>query len=151
VVRSVREALSGVADEGAIAVEHVGSTSVEGILAKPVIDLAVGVTDGVDRSAVAARLVELGYLYRGDAGEDGGLLFMLESRPWVRVVHAHVVELGGRQWRDYLALRSVLRSSADARDAYGRVKVDLAAAAPDDPRGYTDGKTEVVRRLLGPG
>lgn len=131
----------------AAGVEHVGSTAVPGLVAKPIIDLAAGVGDARPE-AVRQPLERLGYQYRGDAGEHGGLVFVLDDRPRHRVAHVHVVEYGGSQWRRYLAFRDLLRSDASARAAYARLKIGLARTYPDDRKAYQDAKDGLVRDLL---
>jgi GrpB-like predicted nucleotidyltransferase (UPF0157 family) len=144
IVRSLRAALGGVAE----AVEHVGSTAVPGLVAKPILDFAIGVPAGVALEAVIDPTSRLGWIYRGDAGADGGWVFVLEDAPWNRVAHAHVVEHGGEQWQGYLQLRQVLRESSGARRAYEHTKQRLAAEFPNDRERYTAGKTRTVQRLL---
>lgn len=130
-------------------VEPIGSSSVLGLLAKPIIDLAVGLTPDDDIAHVTEVLEAAGWIYRGDAGNAGGHVFVLETRPWHRVAHLHAVEIGGEQWSNYLRLRNLLRSSPAARDRYETEKVRLADEHIDDREAYTAGKTYVVRALLG--
>jgi len=129
-------------------IEHIGSSSVSTLLAKPIIDLAVGLSDHDQFALVRDRLVDTGWIYRGDAGVDGGHVFVLETRPWHRVAHIHVVEYDGEQWRNYLRLREVLRRSADARARYEAAKQQLVVEFGDDRKAYTDGKSAIVRSLL---
>lgn len=119
-----------------------------GLLAKPIVDLAVGLSTDRDLDAVTKELEEAGWIYRGDAGDSGGHVFVLEARPWHRVAHLHVVGHGGLQWRNYLRLRDLLRTSPDARHQYEAVKLRLAAEHGDDRLAYTDGKSAVVSSLL---
>ena len=140
---SIEQALS----DRAARVEHVGSTAVPGLVAKPIIDLAAGVR-GASATAVREPLERLGYHYRGDAGERGGLVFVLEDRPRHRVAHVHVVELDGAQWQRYLAFRDLLRSDAPARAAYARLKLELARNFAQDRKAYTDAKQGPVSDLL---
>jgi GrpB-like predicted nucleotidyltransferase (UPF0157 family) len=134
--------------ECAVAVEHVGSTAVPGLLAKPIIDLAIGVQSGTRVESLIEPMQAAGWIYRGDAGDAGGWVFVLEDEPWHRVAHAHGVEHDGVAWRRYLAFRGLLRSSTDARRAYEQAKVRLAEEYASDARRYTDGKTETVEGLL---
>jgi len=140
----VKDALDGVAAD----VEVVGSSSVLDLLAKPIIDLAVGLDTGQSISSVTARLQADGWMYRGDAGSEGGHVFVLETRPWHRVAHLHVVEHEGSQWRNYLRLRDLLRRSPEARHRYEAIKLKLTEQNPTDRKAYTTGKTEVVTSLL---
>jgi GrpB-like predicted nucleotidyltransferase (UPF0157 family) len=140
----VVEALDGLAAE----VELVGSSSVLGLLAKPIIDLAVGLDAKQSMSSVTARLEADGWIYRGDAGDQGGHVFVLECRPWHRVAHLHVVDDHGDQWRAYLRFRDVLRRSSEARERYEAVKLRLAEQRPVDRKAYTDGKTAIVTSII---
>jgi GrpB-like predicted nucleotidyltransferase (UPF0157 family) len=121
---------------------------VPGLLAKPIIDLAVGLRSGTALDAVEIPLSELGWIYRGDAGENGGWVFVLEDAPWRRVAHAHGVEFGGRQWVRYLRFRELLRRDEAARRAYEDTKSRLAERFPDGRAGYTEGKDLTVCALL---
>jgi GrpB-like predicted nucleotidyltransferase (UPF0157 family) len=132
----------------AVGVEQIGSASVEGLLAKPIIDLAIGLTADQELQPVRERLVVTGWIYRGDSGGQGGHLFVLETKPWHRVAHAHVVEHDGDQWNNYLRLRDLLRRSPGARQRYEATKLQLIKQVGGDRTAYTDGKTEVVTSLL---
>ncbi len=129
-------------------VEHIGSTAVPGLMAKPIVDLAVGVQPGVAVEDVSERLSQLGWIYRGDAGDDGGWVFVMEDSPWHRVAHAHGVPFGGVQWVRYLAFRDLLRRSSEARKTYEATKRRLAEEFPDGRAEYTAGKGPTVERLL---
>jgi GrpB-like predicted nucleotidyltransferase (UPF0157 family) len=141
---AIREALG----EHAVGIEHVGSTAVPGLAAKPIIDVAVGVGNGVGTDTVRASLEGLGYEFRGNAGESGGLVFVLSDRPQHRVAHVHVVEHGGSQWHRYLAFRDLLLEHESARAVYERTKRDVAERFPNDRKSYQAAKEAVVRSLL---
>ena len=143
-VASVRSALSRLADD----VQHVGSSAVAGLPAKPVLDLAIAVPARVQVDELVGPMVGLGWIYRGDAGDDGGWVFVMEDAPWHRVAHAHGVAAGGPQWRRYIEFRDLLRASAAARRTYGEAKRRLARRFPDDARRYTDAKRPTVEALL---
>lgn len=130
------------------AVEPIGSSSVLGLLAKPIVDLVVGLTPDQPLGPVSDRLTAVGWVYRGDSGSQGGHVFLLSARPGRRLAHVHVVDHDGDQWRNYLSLRDLLRHSPDARTRYEAVKQRLWAEVGDDRDAYTDGKTAVIRDLL---
>jgi GrpB-like predicted nucleotidyltransferase (UPF0157 family) len=132
----------------AVGVEHVGSTAVPGLLARPIVDVAVGLDAGTSVDEVTRVLVGLGYEHRGDLGDEGGVLLVLGDGPEHRRVHLHVVGLADEQWACYLALRDRLRRDAAARAAYAALKRELVARHADDPAAYTAGKAELIARLL---
>jgi GrpB-like predicted nucleotidyltransferase (UPF0157 family)/transposase len=90
-------------------IQHIGSTAVPGLDAKPIIDIAVAVPSRQVILQPGDPLRGLGYLYRGDAGGDGGHLFVRESSPEARTHHLHVVEVNDPQWRQWLLFRDMLR------------------------------------------
>ena len=129
-------------------IQHVGSTAVERLVAKPILDIAVASRsiDGVP--ALTERLCGIGYIYRGDSGDDGGHLFVSEPEPGVRTVHLHAVTHSDPQWRDYLVFRDILRRDPDVRARYSELKRRLAEQFPDDRLAYTTGKETFIRQLL---
>lgn len=129
-------------------VEIVGSSSVFGLLAKPIIDLAIGLTTGQELAPVIEALEGDGWIYRGDAGSQGGHVFVLETRPWFRVAHLHAVAYQGPEWQRYLQFRELLRRDPAAREQYEAVKLKLLDEVPTDRNAYTAGKTDVVVSLL---
>ena len=145
---SLRDAVIAALGADAQAVEQIGSSSVVGLLAKPIIDLAVGVSTANDVDAVRRKLEGAGWIYRGDAGESGGLVFVLEARPWFRVAHLHAVEHRGRQWLEYLLLRDLLRQSPNACARYAAVKLRLIEELGSDRKAYTEAKTDIVQALV---
>jgi GrpB-like predicted nucleotidyltransferase (UPF0157 family) len=131
-----------------VKVEQIGSSSVLDLLAKPIADLAVGLAGDQVFEPIRSALEVDGWIYRGDAGDDGGHVFVLEDRPWHRVAHAHVVSLGGDQWRNYLRLRDLLRESPAARERYAAAKRSLLEGSGNDRSAYTIGKTDIVKSLI---
>jgi GrpB-like predicted nucleotidyltransferase (UPF0157 family) len=130
------------------AVEHIGSTSVPGLLAKPIVDLVLGVRPGPTVEEIADGLSRLRWIYRDDAGDAGGWVFVMEDAPWHRVAHAHGVEFGGPHWIRYLHLRDLLRQSVAARSTYEQTKERLVPEHPDGRHLYTAGKGPTVEALL---
>lgn len=131
----------------ACSIEHIGSTSVAGLIAKPIVDIAIAV-ERANPLSVREPLEGIGYEYRGDGGDDGGWLFVRESGPSVRTHHVHVVGGGDPQYARWLALRDLMRGDAAARDRYAAAKRELAERHPDDRPAYTEGKTGIIRALL---
>lgn len=140
----VAEELAGIV----AGVEQIGSSAVLALLAKPIVDLAVGLTSEHELAVVRSKLRATGWIYRGDAGANGGNVLVLEARPWHRVAHAHVVDFDGEQWQNYLRFRDLLRRNPEARTRYESVKGQLAIEFGHDRKAYTDGKSDVVGLLL---
>ncbi|MDD5191017.1 MAG: GrpB family protein [Dehalococcoidales bacterium] len=132
----------------ALQIEHVGSTSVPGLAAKPIIDIAIGVESSGDILPVAKRLTDAGYIDRGDQGKDGGYLVVKDAAPGVRILHIHIVEKKDIQWWHYLSFRDILRGNKKIRQEYARLKKDLAQKFPEDRYSYTSGKAEFIRHTL---
>lgn len=145
---TVRDELVAALADRAIAIEHIGSTAVAGLVAKPILDFAIGVRDSIQPIGLQLPMEGLGWEFRTDAGEEGGLVFVLETQPMHRVAHAHVVVYGDSQWRNYVQLRDLLRTDVTARTAYGTEKLRLAERFPSDRGAYTAGKAGVIRSLL---
>jgi GrpB-like predicted nucleotidyltransferase (UPF0157 family) len=142
IAQPVRDA---VADLGAT-VEHVGSTSVPGLAAKPIIDIDVVVGSADDVPAAIERLRSLGYLYQGDKGIKGREAFMWPSG--ARPHHLYVVVQGSQPYLDHVEFRNFLRNHPKVAREYAALKSKLAEHHGDDRLGYTDAKTEFVTGVL---
>ena len=142
VARDLRVALAVV--PGA-RVEHVGSTSVPGLAAKPILDIDVIVEADQVAPAVAA-LEAVGYVHRGDLGVAGREAFRAPDEDPRR--HVYVCRAETLSVRNHLAVRDVLRVRADLRDAYAEVKVALAADPSMDMDTYLAGKSAVLQEVL---
>ncbi len=138
----LRAALVGVPSAS---VEHVGSTSVRGLAAKPVLDIDV-IVGRADVPAAVAALESVGYLHRGDLGVAGREAFHPPDGSPRRNVY--VCEAGTTNVRNHLAVREVLRTRDDLRRAYSDVKLALAADPEMDIDTYIAGKSEVVQQVL---
>jgi GrpB-like predicted nucleotidyltransferase (UPF0157 family) len=126
-------------------VEHVGSTAVPGLAAKPIIDLDV-VIARVDFPEATRRLGRLGYVHEGDLGITGREAFRWPpdcERHHLYVVAEEAAELGR-----HLAFRDALRADPVLRDKYAALKRSLAVQHPDDIKAYTEGKTAFIIATL---
>jgi len=140
----LQQALQGIPSQ----IEHIGGTAVPGLSAKPILDISVGLSAVVPLDTIVTALARLDYEYRGDAGEQGGHIFVRESAPLIRTHHVHVVELDGPQWKAYLELRDFLRWSSEARDAYIVENRALADRHAEDRKAYTEAKDAILHHLL---
>lgn len=129
-------------------IQHVGSTAVPGLAAKPIIDIAVAVASLVDVQRCRPLLIELGYLDRGDRGREGGYVFVKERAPEVRTHHFHMVTIDDPQWASYLLFRDRLRTDAVLREEYTSLKRKLQERFACDRQGYTAAKDAFIHRVL---
>jgi GrpB-like predicted nucleotidyltransferase (UPF0157 family) len=130
-------------------VQHVGSTAIPGLDAKPILDIAVALerNDKVVVSEIVRRMIAGGYEYRGDRGPDGGLLFVRASG-MVRTVHVHMVPRNDLEWDHYIRFRDYLRTSPERCREYAALKRQLAARYPTDREAYTHAKAVFVVETL---
>jgi GrpB-like predicted nucleotidyltransferase (UPF0157 family) len=127
------------------AIEHVGSTSVPGLAAKPVLDIDVVVEAG-DVDAAIAALERSGYEPLGDLGvPERYALRAPDENPRRNV---YVVVAGSQSLRNHLAVREVLRTTADLREAYGAWKLELSRRDLPDIDAYVAAKSPIVQRIL---
>ncbi len=131
-------------DHSRAQVEHVGSTSVPGLSAKPLLDIAVGIPQPIDNEAAITALEPIGFEFQQDLGIYGGLFFTVSASPTSRVAHLHVVDIDDFQWRWYLAFRDGLRSDPRLASEYETVKQAAAQANPGDRDAYTKAKFDWV-------
>jgi GrpB-like predicted nucleotidyltransferase (UPF0157 family) len=129
-------------------IEHVGSTSVPGLAAKPVIDIQVSVVSLTPRIPIVAALTAMGYEHSIDPIEPQHEFF---SRGYhdggTRMVNVHVCEVGSGWERRHLAFRDELRRDPEAAASYAALKRRLADEHPRDIFTYVDGKTEFIRSI----
>ncbi len=131
-----------------VAVEHVGSTAISSLAAKPVIDIAVSVTSLAEAEAKISALESLGYDCRGENGIPGRLFFRKGLVEFRRTHHLHLVEAGHEQWTSLLAFRDYLRSHPGDVRRYEELKRALAEKFRDDRAAYSKGKTDFVQAIL---
>lgn len=134
-----------------VGIEHIGSTAVPGLAAKPVIDLLCGVTSLDEVGACVPILEARGWQYPVDFNRDlvGRRFFLKRNDDGVRTHHAHFVIHGGPLWTEYLTFRDALRGSDVLRGRYAELKRDLAAKFHDQRERYTASKTDFVKEVLG--
>jgi len=145
-----RALIQGILGTLVVDIQHVGSTSVVGMVAKPIIDIAVALESFDDLPVITPMLEKMGWNYRGSvSGAEGqDHLFVKESAPLFRTHHLHVNEYGNDEWNGYLRLREILRTDASARQRYANLKRDGQRKYPNDRKSYTASKEEFIRSLL---
>ena len=130
----------------ALAIEHVGSTSVPGLAAKPVIDMSIVVASAHETLIGIERLAALGYEHLGDLGVKDREAF---KRPDGMAAHnLYICLKAGQGLRNHLAVRDYLRAHPETARAYGELKKRLAAQFPNDIDSYVEGKTAFILAIL---
>ncbi|MBO4769733.1 MAG: GrpB family protein [Clostridia bacterium] len=126
--------------------QHVGSTSVKGICAKPIIDIAVGVSDFRVIPEMIRCLEGNGFIYRGQDHPEQYLFVCGDIDE--RTHHIHVVIYGSDEWNGYLNMRDYLNSHGEDAATYSALKESLAKRYPDDRETYTAMKSEMISEIL---
>lgn len=126
-------------------VEHIGSTSVCGIAAKPILDIMIGTPEYDPELPFLAAIERLEYEYKGENGVPERHFF---GKGVPRTVHLNVVPFNGRFWLSHLAFRDHLRQNPETAREYEQLKIRLAAEHPTDRESYTNGKEEFVRSII---
>ena len=129
----------------ALDVEHVGSTAVPGLMAKPILDIAVAIPKHAVVPRCATVLSHLGYQYAYWADLDNDYTF---EKGVERTHHVHLVESGSRQWADYLRFRDALRANERLARDYERTKMALGEKFCGDRAAYTRAKADFIRHVL---
>jgi len=130
----------------ALAIEHVGSTSVPGLAAKPIVDMDVVVADRSSSEATISALEQAGYRHVGNLG--------LEGREAMRAPeelpphNLYVCLQDSEPYRNHIIVRDFLRTNPSAVRAYGELKLRLAERFREDIEGYIDGKTDFILEIL---
>lgn len=130
-------------------IQHMGSTSVEGLAAKPIIDMMIGISTLDDAKYCIPPLEAMGYEYVPEFEKDLPMRrYLRKSADGIRTHHIHMVEISSDFWARHVAFRDILRSNASIRDEYAALKYRLAEAHRDDREGYTDAKTDFIETAL---
>jgi GrpB-like predicted nucleotidyltransferase (UPF0157 family) len=127
--------------------EHIGSTAVPGLAAKPIVDIMAPVASleaSVDCIVAAGAIGYLHYPYKPQV-----MHWFCKPSAEVRTHHLHLVPLNSRLWRERLAFRDALRTHEALRAEYRELKLHLAAVHRHDREAYTDAKAPFVRHVLG--
>jgi GrpB-like predicted nucleotidyltransferase (UPF0157 family) len=141
----LRERLSPHLGDVSAAIEHIGSTAVPGLAAKPVIDIDVVIPRHAKVITVIGRLARLGYVHRGNLGVENREVF--NAPPALPLHHLYVCRRGSVPLRNHLTFRDHLRRFPDDLAAYAALKAALAVTATD-AAAYTNGKTDFVLSIL---
>ncbi|MBQ2775699.1 MAG: GrpB family protein [Clostridia bacterium] len=130
-----------------IDVEHVGSTAVEGLSAKPIIDIDIIIKDYSVFSEVVNRLKSIGYEHEGDLGIKDREAFCYNDKPHLQKHHLYVCPQNSDELRRHIVFRDYLRSNTKAVERYSKIKEEAARLYPDDIDKYIAHKSSCIAEL----
>ena len=139
--------LNAALGDKALDIQHMGSTSVPGLVAKPILDIAVAVADLPTVTECVPLLEALGYTYFGDRYEKGDYFFAKGSEQ-SRTHYIHMAEHFSSEWATMLRFRDYLIANPAARQKYSDLKCRLYQQYTSDRKAYTDGKEAFIQSLL---
>jgi GrpB-like predicted nucleotidyltransferase (UPF0157 family) len=136
-------------------VEHVGSTSVVGLSAKPIIDIAIGVNALEDINKVKEKILKFSHYSIKEDNADGEILMRRgapikswEDKPEYVTHFIHIMKINGGKYRETLAYRDYLRANSDVLKEYDDLKQKLAVRYKNDRKAYTKAKDEFIKSIL---
>lgn len=141
-----RELVSAIGDL-AISIEHVGSTSVEGLSAKPIIDIDVVISDYSVFDCVVSRLKTIGYFHEGNLGIKDREAFKYSDKPHLQTHHLYVCPQNSKELFRHIMFRDFLRNNPDAVKKYSEVKEKAAKLFPNDIEKYMEYKSPCIEEL----
>ena len=128
-------------------IQHIGSTSIPGLAAKPILDIGIAVAAEADVPTCVTLLNTVDYTYRGDRGASEGYFFDRGTGEQ-RTHYLHMLLISNPAWGNYLRFRDYLIAHPDSRDAYMRLKEALAVQYAEDRAAYTAAKAEFIQGIL---
>ena len=130
----------------ALEIQHIGSTSIHGAIAKPIIDIAVGLKDLKDAEKCIEPLKRLGYK-REHGAENGRYFFTKESNGKI-THHLHIEKLGSDVWNRQVIFINYLKKNKRALDRYNKFKTELAAKYRNDRKSYVATKVKFIDDII---
>lgn len=143
----IKTELEEVISDIIIRMEHVGSTSVRGLPAKPIIDIDVVIKDYSVFDDIVKRLASIGYIYEGDLGIEGREAFRYDNKPHLQEHHLYVCPEQSRELHRHITFRNYLRMHPEAVEKYGRIKLEAAKLYPNDIEKYLEYKCPVIQEI----
>jgi GrpB-like predicted nucleotidyltransferase (UPF0157 family) len=133
-------------NDSVISVEHIGSTSVMGLWAKPVIDIDIVVEDDMFQ-IVKEKLETIGYFHVGDLGIAGREAFNYGNKNHLMEHHLYVCGKDSAELKRHITFRDYLRINEDDRNKYSNIKIKMAGKYPQDIDNYILGKQPVIQEI----
>lgn len=142
-----KQVLKQIFKDDAIQIEHVGSTSIPGLKAKPIIDIALAVKELDITLKYIEKMEEEGYSFRGNAGVEGRYFFA-KGPEENRTHYVHVEPINSPNWESHLLYKRYLLENPEAVLEYEKLKEELAELYPHDRKKYTSGKNDFIQEIL---
>lgn len=146
--RKTIELLHNIFGATAVDIQHIGSTAIKHIHAKPIIDIAVGVKKLDEIAPYIAVLNENGIIFRGEDVKNQLLFVIGDFSLDTRTHHIHIVKYKDKAWDNYINFRDYLNAFEIKAQEYDLLKLDLSAKHPNDRNTYTSRKQELIDKLL---
>ena len=140
--------LKSILGDDAIDIQHIGRTAIPAIKAKPIIDIAVGVTDFEKIMSYNEQLQKEGIFYRGSDVENQILYVMGDMEKDIRTHHIHIVKWNGTECKNYIHFRDYLNANENMALQYQRVKEELESKYAYNRGLYTKGKKDIIDIIL---
>lgn len=144
VIKTLKQILKG----NMIDAQHIGSSSIKSICAKPIIDIVVGVSSFDKILKHNDILQDCGIIYRRQDHPNQHLYVCGDLEHDIRTHHIHVVIYRSEEWNNYINLRDYLNTHEEEAMAYSRLKEKLAKQFPNDRNAYTSGKQTFIENML---
>ncbi len=143
-----KSALQKVLGDKFIATEHVGSTAIPGLKAKPILDLMLAITYLENWEWLKEPLAKLGYEFRRDFRKEQGHILFVKGPEKNRTHYLKITELNSDFWTEHILFRDYLVNNPQYREEYQKLKENLFDAHGGNREPYTKGKEEFVRKIL---
>ncbi|MBE6913254.1 MAG: GrpB family protein [Ruminococcaceae bacterium] len=144
---TIKKELEAAIGDISLSIEHIGSTSVEGLSAKPIIDIDVVIESREIFDEVTSRLEKAGYIHEGDLGIEGREAFDYSGKEHLMKHHLYVCPKNSKELHRHMTFRNFLRSDQDAMKRYSEVKIRGAELFPDDIDKYIEYKSECIKEF----
>ena len=126
-------------------IQHVGSTSIPGMSAKPILDIAIAVKDFEEARICIEPLSKMGYAFKGEKGIPRRHYF-LKGEPCIH--HIHLLEKTSEEWEKLILFRDHLRSNQNTAEDYKKLKIDLSEKHREDRKSYQAAKSDFVEAVI---
>ncbi|TFG11015.1 GrpB family protein [Candidatus Heimdallarchaeota archaeon] len=128
-------------------IQHIGSTAIPGIIAKPIIDIAVAINSLENIAKIIEPLSEIGFVYRGEQGIPDRHLF-IKGGEELRTHHIHVMHKSHYEWKKHILFRDYLLNHPEEVQKYSELKRRLEKQFKQDRESYTESKSEFIEGIL---